>query len=238
MLRCCVFSLLLCASPVFAGHPGSVDLNPRQATPGLRLELSELLDNTTTNKRYRLRAVGFPREIIFSLFTKNFTASFSEVISDLRVNEVGNMVASKIGHPQRLEDIVLDPGPYPRGAAWDLAIASADRSVASFTRIIPYPIIARDKSCLLSLELLSPRGDRFLVTGTGFAPGVDLLSELAIEGRHEKKRHRVSVDGQLGPYVISHAAIGRERAARYSVKSSSCEVVIEYEWGEHALLRR
>jgi hypothetical protein len=44
--------------------------------------------------------------------------------------------------------------------------------------------------------------------------------------------------GLLLPDVISHAAAGSGWRAGYSVKGRSCEVALEYEWGEPALQQR
>jgi hypothetical protein len=227
------------AHPVFAGHPGSVDLNPRRATPGLRLELIEMpLIPGESAKGYHLRAAGYPRDIVFSVFAKSFADSFGEVVSGFRVNKVGSMVSDRAGQIERLEDMVLRPGPYPRGAAWEVALVSADRSFAAFARTIPYPITNSDGACSISLELLSKRGDRFFVTGSGFAPGEDVMTESRFDGRIEQKRKRIPLDGLLPKHVISHAAIGTDRSARYMVKSRTCEVAVDYDWGEAALVRR
>ena len=51
------------------------------------------------------------------------------------------------------------------------------------------------------------------------------------------KQIRILSNGVLPPDVISHAAPGGDRSARYSVKARACEVTIEYEWGEPAFQR-
>lgn len=234
-----LFCGLLCASLVFAGHPGSIDLNPRQATPGVRLELHELtLGRDQVPKKYRLLAADYPRGVEFNVYAKDFSDSFTEIAMGFRVDAAGNMVSTNSARPQRLQDIELSPGLYPRGAVWEIAIASTDRSITAFARTIPHQISAQNRTCSLSLELLPSRGDRFLVTGSGFPPGDDVLTELRIESRLEQKRRKIAVDGRLPRHVITHAAIGSDRSARYSVKSHGCETVIDYEWGELALIRR
>jgi hypothetical protein len=233
-----LFQGLVCASSALAGHPGSLDLNPRQATAGLRLELQEVnAGGDGLPKKYRLRAPDYPRGIEFNVYTKDFSDSFTEVASGFRVDDTGSLVSSNSVRPRRLQDLELSPGPYPRGAVWEVAIASADRSVTAFTRTIPRPISARHGTCSLSLELLPPRGDRFLVTGSGFPAGDYVLTEFKIEGRLEQKQRKIAMDGQLPRHVITHAAIGIDRRARYSVKSQGCETNIDYEWGELALRR-
>jgi hypothetical protein len=222
-----------------AGHPGSFDLNPRQATPGLRLELHETASGRDhASKRYKLLATDYPIGVVFSVYTKDFSDSFAEVATGFRVDASGNLISNNSARPQRLQDLEFSPGPYPRGAAWDVAIASADRSIMAFDRIIPYPLLVQNGTCLISLELLTKRGDRFLVTGTGFSPGDEVLTEAKFDGRVEQRRRRISVDGLLPRHIISHAAIGTSRTASYTVKGRSCEVAVDYDWGEPALIRR
>ena len=133
---------------------------------------------------------------------------------------------------------MLEPGPYPRGAAWEVALVSADRAFRAFAKVIPYPITARDGPCTVSLELVSHRGERFVASGAGFAPGTDVLTELRYAGRVIQKQRQISPEGLLPPDILSHGASSLDHSARYAVKGPTCEVVVGYEWGEPALSRR
>jgi len=237
-LHTVLFYGLLVAAPVFAGHPGSFDLNPRQATPGLRVELQEIPSGRDiVSKRFRLLATDYPRDGVYSVYTKDFTDSFVEAARGFRVDALGSLVSNNLSGSQRLQDLEFGPGPYPRGAAWGVAIVSADRLIMAFGHVIPYPITAQDRGCSLSLELLTQRGDRFLVTGSGFSPGEDVITEASFDGRVVQRRRQISADGALPRHVISHAARGTDRTARYTAKSRSCSVAVDYEWGELALKR-
>jgi hypothetical protein len=227
------------AMPSFAGHPGSFDLNPRHATPGLRLELKEIPSSgEQSSRRYALLTAHYPKDVLFSVYTQDFSDLFIEAAGGFRVDSSGKLVSSNSGRLQRLEDLEFSPGPYPRGAPWNVAIASRDRSIMSFASIIPYPLTAQSGRCALSLELLNHRGDRFLISGKGFSPGEEVSTEVSFDGRIEQKRRLIAFDGTLPRYVISHFAIGTDRTAWYAVKGRSCDVVITYEWGKAALIRR
>ena len=230
-------SVVLCAAPVGAGH--DADIDARRATPGLRLELIELRPTTTqTTKRFRLHAIDYPRGVDFRVFVKNFGHPFEEVVSGLQVNEVGKLVSSGLFQSQGLDEMVFDPGPYPRGAAWQVALASANLTLLALAKTIPYPIVARDGSCTVQLELVSYRGSHFVATGAGFTPGDDVISELMHSGQVIEKRQRISSEGILPPNVLAHQPIRADRNARYTVKARSCKVALDYEWGEPALVRR
>ena len=108
----------------------STTLDPRRATPGLNLELVEAARSATGDAvKYRLRVKGLPEGHAFGVWTKSFGRDFSEVVPALR------------------DDIELDPGPYPRGAAWWVAIASEDQKTTAFARVVPYPIAAGAWAC-------------------------------------------------------------------------------------------
>jgi hypothetical protein len=182
--------------------------------------------------------MGYPKDLLFNVYTKQFSDSFVEIAAGFRVNSSGKLVSNDSGRPRQLEDLEFSPGWYPPGAPWGVALASTDRSVAAFARVIPYPLIAQDGGCSVSLELLTQRGDRFLVSGSGFLPGEEVLTEAKFDGRLEQRRRRISSDGSLPRHVISHAATGSDRTARYAVKGRSCDVGITYDWGNAAIIRR
>jgi hypothetical protein len=230
--------LLLCSSPAFA-HDAFL-LDARRATPGPLLELIELpAMGVTAGKRYRLQVEpGLPRGVVFGVFTKPFDHGFHEARTGFRLDESGALVSGEGASKGRLDDMNFGPGPYPRGAAWEAALVSADRAVRIFARTVPYPITAEDGACKISLELSSHLGDRFVASGRGFPPSEDVLTQLRYSGRLIQKQSRTSPEGLLAPDLISHRAIGADRSARYAVKARTCEVSVEYSWGEPALIRR
>jgi hypothetical protein len=231
--------LLLAASPVGAHDDDTLD--PHNATPGLRLEMIELpRASRSATTRYRLHAVGFPSGVAFSLWAQDFGQPFRLLGSGFQVAQSGNLVSSKHANTARSspKPLTFAPGRYPRGAAWRLALVSADRAFRAFAGAIPHPITARDGPCTLGLELVSYRGDHFVATGGGFAPDDEVVAESRYAGRVTRNRQRVSAEGALPLSVISHQAIGSNRRARYVVTGRSCEVAVEYNWGAPALLRR
>ena len=119
-----------------------------------------------------------------------------------------------------------------------MALVSVDRKLQAFAKAIPYPITASDGQCSVSLELVSHRGEKFLAAGSGFLPGDEVITESRYAGRVIEKRVRTSAEGSLPPQVLLHASVNTDRQARYSVKGRSCDVAVDYEWGEPALVRR
>jgi hypothetical protein len=233
---------LVLATTAAVGAHDPVVLDPLQAAPGIGLQLVEVPQPgapASAALRFRLLATGVPRGLTYGVWTRDFTHGFHEVLSGFRADDTGKLlsVGDGTGRPRDLSEIVLDPGPYFRGAIWEVALVSEDRTITAFTRAIPRPMVARDGGCVVTLELVSHRGQRFLAAGNGFGPGENVVVESRWAGRVQQKRVRTSAEGRLPPDVLTHVAAGTDHGARYSVKGRSCEVTIDYEWGEAAFQR-
>jgi len=214
-------------------------LDARRATPGIRLEMQQTKDSA--EPRYQLQAFGFPKGVKLLLWSKEFDHSFHQMALVFQIDKSGNVVSNNPGNARqlkRLDESPFGPGPYPRGALWEVALVSVDRKLQAFAKAIPYPIAASDGQCSVSLELVSHRGEKFLAAGSGFLPGDEVITELRYAGRVIEKRVRTSAEGSLPPQVLLHASVNTDRRARYSVKGRSCDVAVDYDWGEPALVRR
>jgi len=232
---------LLCPLPASAHE--LINLDARRATPGLRIELIKISSANTSASNpveYQLGAIGFPPGVVFNVWAKEFAQSFHQLASGFKTDTSGVLVSNSQGSGKRLrrlDQMKFRPGPYPRGAIWEIAVVSTDRVLAAFAKTVPHLIAARDGSCGLSLEMVSRQGNRFLATGSGFVPGEDVTTESRYSERLVEKRVRISAQGLLPPQVILHGESGSDRA-HYAVKARSCEVTVDYEWGEAALTRR
>jgi hypothetical protein len=237
-----ILFVLVAASSTSAHEEDTLD--PHNATPGLQLEITKLPHTSSSaGPRYSVHAVGFPPGVVLDVWAQDFGHLFHLVASGFVVNEAGNLISKKTSRPGRQyqsNPITFGPGPYPRGAAWQVALVSVDRALAlkAFAAVIPYPIIGRDGPCKVQLELVSYGGDHFVATGAGFTPGDEVTTESRYLGHVMEKRQRISSEGLLLPDVLSYEAIGADRSARYTVKGRSCEVAVKYNWGKPALNRR
>ena len=197
---------------------------------------------TASDARYRLEAFGFPRGVKLLLWAKEFDHSIHQLVASIfQVDKSGNVMASNAdrdGRPRPLDQMSFGPGPYPRGALWEVAIISVDRKLQAFAKAIPQPISARDGACEIALQLVSHRGERFLASGGGFFPGDDVITESRYAGRVIEKHVRISSESLLPPQVLLHGAADADRNARYQIRGRSCTVVVDYKWGEPALERQ
>jgi hypothetical protein len=232
-------ALLLALSSSVGARHSFTSLNPRKASPGIRIQLVELPPAVSGGTvRYSLRTDGFPPGVTVGVWTKDFGRYFEELIHPVAFDPNGVPIAvGSSGGQREGKPIELDPGPYPRGAAWGVALASDDHQISAFARVIPRPIEARDGPCTLSLELISLHGNRFVASGTGFSPGESARIELTSSGRTAYRVLRVSPDGSLPLDVVSHGEVSADLTARYAVTALKCKPVVEYQWGEAALKR-
>lgn len=233
------FALLLLWSAGAAARHGSSFLDPHRPTSAIRLELVEIPSPASTGaKQYRLRAEGVPRGFSYDVWAKNFGQPFTLALAGLRLNEAGELVAAdNAGRMRRLADIALEPGAYPDGAVWMVALASDDHKLSAFAKVIPHPLAAHDGACAVSLELISLHGNRFLATGTGFAPGTEVEVEQRTAGRVTQRKLRITAEGRLPADVLAHGGVGGDTGAHYAVKSNACAPIVQYQWGEAALMR-
>ncbi len=224
------------AAPVAARH-GVAGFDPRRPTPGIQLTLVERpTADPAATPTYRLVATGVPRDVLFGIWRKDFGGPFQQVASGFRVGDTGVLeTIDGAGQPRGLDEIVFDPGAYPRGAAWEIALVSADHAVVSVAKVTPRPIAARNGGCGVSLELASRRGDRFIVTTQGFEAGAAVVVELQQAGTSTRKPLYIPPEGRMPLDVITHGTAGPDHRVRYAVKGAGCEVAVDYMWGEPAL---
>jgi len=250
--KACALAVVLfgwCLAPASAHEP--INLDNTRPTPGIRLELVEVPSDTAQPSEapgYRLAATGLPAGVVFGVWTRPFGHGFHEVATGFHLNGAGRLAPARgdgAAGPQYLDQMVFRPEAhprdavaYPRGAVWEVALVSADHKITAFAKVVPRPILAQDGPCTVSLLLVSFRGERYVATGSGFAPGADVMVESRYADRVSRQQRRVSADGVLPPDVIALASIADDRTARYSVKGRHCEVTLEYVWGVPALLGR
>jgi hypothetical protein len=121
--------LLLCASQAVA-HELTL-LDDRRPTPGLRLELTELPATTaraSATVKYRLRAFGLPRGVVFGVWARDFGHAFHEVATgfqmDASVDRTLRAFAKVIPYPITAQDGACT-------VSLELAARRGDRFIAS-----------------------------------------------------------------------------------------------------------
>src|SRR4030095_8019966 len=139
--------LLLIAPDGFAGHSGVIALDSRRAAPdGIQLELVRVNSAAPVNAvKYKLRVIGYPLGVTFDIFARDFARTFEEVALGFQASGSEGLIGGAADRI-KLEERTFQPGPYPAGAVWELALVSSDRSIRAFARTVPYPITVRSGS--------------------------------------------------------------------------------------------
>jgi hypothetical protein len=88
------------------------------------------------------------------------------------------------------------------------------------------------------INLLCASGTACRADGKTFDGIDEVFTQLRYAGRVIEKRVRTSAEGSFPPQILLHASVNTDRQAHYSVKGRSCEVAVDYEWVNAALVPR
>jgi hypothetical protein len=147
----------------------------------------------------------------------------------------GEVVAAEDDPPVLAEDRLLQPLDEPVGPGMPrLNAGLANPKLGTDRGELRLEFIAPIREHALDAPARAPRDRHHDVAQEPRGRAI----ESRYSGRVSKKPQRVSAAGLLPTELISHAAMGDDRSASYSVKGRNCEVTLEYMWGEPALLGR
>lgn len=225
------------------------DWGPKYATPGVHLSVHEVERGAGpkggTIVGYTFKASGFPKNKSYELWgqwTDGLTTKFSE---KLYVDDSGKMVGGRLpGEPSSegiaLERFTINLYGFAKGEAMDYALISTDETVKAFTRVIPFPIEAKEGSCRLSVELVENRGDLFGIWVEGFEPDEEIttVSKFGDQVIDEGKLKVPSEEGKFLIFLLPSVIGGRSGPASFTASGKSCNLTVNYEWGPPALKKQ
>jgi hypothetical protein len=212
---------------------------PRNATPGVQLTLQELRRWTKGPKQgvdYGLVVSGLPKDKVFKLWHKNLGREPEFTSLTVYLNSSGEVVFEGSDRKRgMLKQVRLSVVDFAKGEPLEYALISTDQTVRAFTRVVLFPIEAKDGECLLSVELASREGDLFLVIGQGFESEGEVTTESRSDGEVLKGKQPLSHDGKFAN-IASPAVKGkRSGKASFTAFGKGCNPTVDYEWGPPAL---
>lgn len=139
---------------------------------------------------------------------------------------------------RKFEHVRLSLYDFAKGEPMEYALISADQAVRAFTRVVLFPIEAKDGECVLSVQLGSREGDLFLVMGRGFEPEGDVTIESHSNGEVLRDRSRLSRDGKFATVVAPPVEGRHSGKASFTASGKGCNPTVEYEWGPPALKKQ
>ena len=236
---------------------GCVTLGPQlewgsqYATPGTQLSLqhlgpgpagSKMADHTIICEKggqkctsvrgrmafYRLGASGFPQGRPLTLWTKRLDRPPKIVPTDVSVDESGTVVQRSEFGPIPVRGI---GGIFVEGEPYEVVLISADQSIRAFAKTIPFPIETREGRCLLSVELLSAKGDGFAISGQEFEANEEIVAVSQYEGDRVESRLKTSPDGKFIVVQFPPVMAKQAGAASFTAIGKFCKPTVSYKWG-------
>lgn len=210
-------------------------------------ECEDIPQNETTvdSSTYKFQKIcklitrGFPKG-------KNF--QFCTVSMDLHVlhyfkciaNDLGELIIIK-DHPKPLSDVTMHLGSFMNGERVYYVIMSEDFKTHWSIILEPNPIQEFwDDGAKVSLEMLTPYANLFLVSGTNFCPDEELLITSTSKDEVISWTINVSSNGEwhmlYSPAVEGY--IGGKVSYQVERKSMKKKRLLKFFWGDEALKHR
>ncbi len=203
----------------------------RYATPGVHLTLLEVkrtVLDSETEVTYKVQASGFPKGKTYTLWQTFTEGATKPLLSGFYVDDSGQLISEQ---KLPLEQVPLRLRNFVDGERLEYGLISTDQTVRAFAKAVPFPIEARDGRCLLWLELISPEGNTFYVSGEGFQPGEWVTGVSRSEGEIRERKVKVSSDGTLPSWYLQPAVVGKVTGvASLTVTAKACNLAVQYRW--------
>lgn len=180
---------------------------------------------------YRIRASGFPQGIPLTLWKKRLGRLPEVVRSDVFIDESGTVVQP---HHEFGPFAMETGGVFVKGEPYEVTLISADQKLRAFAKIIPFPNEASDGRCLLTLELLSTKGEAVAILGQGFEANEEIVtvSEYTQDKTDRvETRFKTPPDGKFVIIESPPVMAKQSGAASFTAIGKSCKLTVSYEWG-------
>ncbi|MBC7624863.1 MAG: hypothetical protein H7232_15930, partial [Aeromicrobium sp.] len=200
------------------------------ASGNAQLALEERGATVVSGKRamsYGFVASGYPTDKIYFTWLRMLSGQ-TILLDTLRADASGVLVTER-GAPLAKQTFNLY-GLY-RGEAVDVALVSQDQSVRAFSRVVPFPLEARDKGCTLVIEMATAGGRQFAVRGDGFQPKEEIVTTFRIDDQAKTQKQPASSTGSFVDVVDTTQATRAGGTASYQAAGKRCKVSLSHEWG-------
>jgi len=119
-----------------------------------------------------------------------------------------------------------------KGEPIQFALISDDASLRAFAEIIPFPVEETVGPCHLSLIETGPHYFDVLIRLTGLQPRESLDIELRSENEGGKSKAAAEADGTYNAAILPTVKGNKAGKTHYDVTAKSCQIGIEFPWGE------
>ena len=239
-IRRCVFKLsalaLLAACPSWSQSiPSRDQWGERFNSAGAKLTYKEV-DRTTVQDKtvmtYNLFASGLPRNQHYVLYVLR-VGSDPQGVADAYLNGEGKVV-NVLADPSHhvAEDPINVKLFGGKGEPFQFALLSDDGDSRAFTDIIPFPMEQTSGACQLSLVEIAPQYSGVLIRISGFHPNEELTFEQSSENEGGQSTGKADSQGWYSATIFPVVKGKRSGKARFTVTGKSCNIGIDFPWGE------
>ncbi len=198
------------------------DWDPLYSTPGTSLRIEEASRETLDSAsliEYRFTATGFDADGDATMWMKQGPAyrAHSATIDSTGLVVVGGA------------DLFMVSG-FVAGQSLDVALVSGE--MRAHAKVFPFPIESQEADCRIQIELLSPKGNIFMASVSGFDVGEPVRVESLYKDEHIDQVIDVPADGVIDmPLVYGEYDRG---TATLRVSGAECTTSVTYGVGEDA----
>jgi hypothetical protein len=213
------------------------DVNPS----GLKFQFSKIGDLTLPQGHvttYRAYVHGAAEGRKYYLGIWKVGAEVQILPTDVYVNAKGLLMDHKPRPDQENKDAVeeddeLDLAPQAaRGEAIRVILATADGKFMVPGTVVPFPIVSKDKNCMIEIRLASPDAEAILIYADGLPPNTEVPFESNSAGDVSQNKFTVNAQGHAAaadqPYVDGK----NTGVVKETLTTKECSVSVEIPWGK------
>ena len=213
---------------------GHLAWKTKLSSPGASVRVTEVARRGSL-VQYHLYVSGLPSNELYTAVSWPVTqAKLSPLMEGVTLGKDGIVMCAgrtpeQCGNSSKKDDPIEFTFNAAKGEPYRLALVAGDNKVAVV--IVPDPIVAKDKGCILSVERLLPHFELAFFTGSGFPPN----SDVSFDGQSYDEKHPIKTktdsDGNL-QFMILPAVSGHHKGTT-TVKGvgATCSPSIKFEWG-------
>ncbi len=199
---------------------------------------------------YRFVASGFPPNKVYTVWARpqgrgkpialetGYVASETgEMVCSEKPMESARTVNKKVLRCKpgmKLKDLPFTFIGFSRDDVFEGAVISTDETVKAFAATTPFPIEARNGPCHVWVQRIDDQGLAFAVQGEGFEAGEEVASTSRSNGEVLSGKQKVEDNGALGTILLPGVKGKRSGAVTYALQGKSCQVTVEFDWGQKA----
>jgi hypothetical protein len=211
----------------------------RISTPGASVEL-KVAGRDGPVVRYNIFVVGLPADQLYSVVSWPVTEpkpiTLFEGVS-LGKNGLVMCTGRRDGECKDpsdpsdpdfgIVDLAIQPA---KGEPFRLAVVAGEKRAAVV--IVPNPINAKDKQCILDAVRLTPHFELTYLTGKGYSPNTKISFESESLGEKRTVETRADAEGRIRfavlPFVEGHA----HGTTKIHPTDISCSPALQFDWGQ------